>query len=53
MDYIVEILPSLMAGAKLTLEVFCWTLVGSVPLGVVVGLGLMSRFKVVKGILRF
>lgn len=53
MDYIVEILPSLMAGAKLTLEVFCWTLVGSVPLGLVVALGLMSRFKVVKGILRF
>ncbi|KLD59336.1 hypothetical protein WP50_19225 [Lactiplantibacillus plantarum] len=45
MQYILEILPSLLSGAVMTLKIFIWTLIGSLPLGLVVGLGLMSNFK--------
>ncbi len=44
MTYISEILPSLLAGVKLTLAVFAWTLVGALPLGLLVALGLLSRW---------
>lgn len=53
MHYILQILPSLLSGAKLTLEIFFWTLVGSLPLGLVVGLGLTSHFKPLRAVLRF
>jgi polar amino acid transport system permease protein len=40
-------------GLLLTLQIFFVTLIGSLPLGVVVALCRMSRFKVVSGIARF
>ena len=43
MQYISEILPSLFQGAALTLQIFFWTLVGSLPLGILVSLGLTSK----------
>lgn len=45
MHYILEILPSLLSGAVMTLKIFIWTLIGSLPLGLVVGLGMMTNFK--------
>lgn len=51
MQYISEILPSLFQGAALTLQIFFWTLVGSLPLGVLVSLGLTSKIKPLKWIL--
>lgn len=45
MQYITEILPSLFQGAGLTLQIFFWTLVGSLPLGILVSLGLTSKIK--------
>ena len=51
MQYISEILPSLFQGAALTLQIFFWTLVGSLPLGILVSLGLTSKIKPLKGIL--
>lgn len=44
-QYITEILPSLFQGAGLTLQIFFWTLVGSLPLGILVSLGLTSKIK--------
>lgn len=51
MQYISEILPSLFQGAILTLQIFFWTLVGSLPLGILVSLGLTSKIKPLKWIL--
>lgn len=53
MHYILQILPSLLSGAGLTLKLFFWTLIGSLPLGIIVSLGLTSRFKILKAILGF
>ena len=53
MNYVLEVLPSLLDGVKMTLQIFCWTLIGSLPLGLIVGLALISRFRLLKAILRF
>lgn len=45
MDYILEILPSLFSGAGMTLKVFFFTLLGSIPLGIIVAFGLQVPFK--------
>ena len=50
-QYISEILPSLFQGAALTLQIFFWTLVGSLPLGILVSLGLTSKIKPLKWVL--
>ena len=51
MQYISEILPSLFQGAALTLQIFFWSLVGSLPLGILVSLGLTSKIKPLKWVL--
>ncbi|UQS82696.1 amino acid ABC transporter permease [Bombilactobacillus folatiphilus] len=51
MNYISEILPSLLSGTKVTIELFVLTLVISVPLGILVSVGLRSRFSIVRLIL--
>ena len=51
MQYISEILPSLFQGAALTLQIFFWTLVGSLPLGILVSLGLTSKIRPLKWVL--
>lgn len=45
MHYVMEILPSLFQGAGMTLKLFFWTLLGSLPLGILVSLGLTSKFR--------
>lgn len=49
--YVSEILPSLFQGAGLTLQLFFWTLIGSLPLGLIVSLGLNSKIKPIKWVL--
>ncbi|PDL84246.1 polar amino acid ABC transporter permease [Listeria monocytogenes] len=51
MDYIMEILPALLDGAKTTLLVFAVTLVCSIPLGAVVAVGNISKKAPLKFIL--
>ncbi|ECB9721169.1 amino acid ABC transporter permease [Listeria monocytogenes] len=51
MDYIMEILPALLDGAKTTLLVFVVTLVCSIPLGAVVAVGNISKIAPLKLIL--
>lgn len=52
-NYIFSILPSLFAGAWLTIQIFLWTTIVAVPLGLIAAFGLLSKFKVLRTILRF
>ena len=44
MDYLIEILPSLLNGALITLEVFILVLVLSIPLGIIIAF--IMRFNI-------
>ncbi|HQA61166.1 MAG TPA: amino acid ABC transporter permease, partial [Tepidanaerobacteraceae bacterium] len=52
-DYILRILPALLAGLDTTLSVFFLTLVLSIPLGVLVALGRLSNIKPLVEIMKF
>jgi polar amino acid transport system permease protein len=45
MTYILEIMPALLDGALMTLKVFIFTLLGSIPLGILVAFALQTHFK--------
>lgn len=45
MSYIIDVMPQLMEGMKTTMQLFLFTVIGSVPLGVVLALGLSVHFK--------
>lgn len=45
MEYIVRLLPALMSGLNMTIKVFSLTLILSIPLGVLVAVGRLSRIK--------
>lgn len=47
MDYVVNLLPSLMDGLLSTLKIFIITLVISMPLGIIVALGRLSKVKTI------
>lgn len=51
-DYIGLIIPALMKGAVVSLELFCVTLVLSLPLGLLVCLGENSRIKIISWIFK-
>ena len=53
MDYIFEIMPSLLNGTEMTLSIFVLTLVFSLPLGLICALGRCSKFKILNAVLRF
>lgn len=53
MTYIEQIAPSLLTGALMSLKIFFWTLIVSIPLGVLVSLGLLSKFSPLRLILKF
>lgn len=49
MTYVAEILPALLSGLKMTLGIFILTLVGSIPLGMVLAVGLVHKAKTIFG----
>lgn len=51
LNYVSQILPSLIQGAGLTLQIFFWTLIVSIPLGIIASLGLTSKVKPLKWVL--
>ncbi|HIW72493.1 MAG TPA: amino acid ABC transporter permease [Candidatus Levilactobacillus faecigallinarum] len=53
MHYVNEILPSLISGTGMTLSIFFWTIVVSIPLGILVGLGMMTKFKPLTWVINF
>jgi polar amino acid transport system permease protein len=46
MDKIINLLPQVLEGLKVTLEVFALTLILSIPLGILVAVGRLSRNKI-------
>ncbi|WP_294974768.1 amino acid ABC transporter permease [uncultured Leuconostoc sp.] len=48
MNYFLELLPSLLSGLKMTLGVFFFTIIGSVPLGIIVSLGMKSEYFTIR-----
>lgn len=53
MQYVEAIMPALLAGTWMTLKIFFWTLLLSLPLGVLVALGEMSKIKPLKWVVEF
>ncbi|WP_203649811.1 amino acid ABC transporter permease [Secundilactobacillus yichangensis] len=53
LHYVSEILPSLLSGAWMTIKIFFWTLIASIPLGILASLGLTSRIAPLRWILKF
>lgn len=51
MNYVNEILPALLSGTLMTIRVFIITLLGSLPLGILVAFGLRSRFGPIQWLL--
>ena len=48
MEIAIRVFPALVEGLKTTLQLFGWTLIISLPLGFIIGLGATSRFKPLK-----
>ena len=48
MNYFLELLPSLLSGLKMTLGVFFFTIIGSIPLGIIVPLGMKSEYFTIR-----
>lgn len=48
-----EVISQILAGITTTLEIFALTLFFSLPLGVVVALGRLSKYKIVSGLTQF
>ena len=53
MDTILELMPELLKGLIMTLEVFVLTLILSIPLGIIISLGRISKIKILKTITGF
>lgn len=51
MEYFEVLLPSLLVGVWVTLKIFCLTIIGAIPIGIIVGLGLKSEFAPVRWLL--
>lgn len=44
-QYSLSILPALLSGAQMTLAIFSLTVIGAIPLGLLLSLGLLAKFK--------
>ena len=53
MSEVINLLPQVISGLKVTLQVFLLTLVLSIPLGIVTALGRLSKNKILSGITGF
>lgn len=52
MEYLIGVMPQLLEGAKTTLQLFIYTIIGSLPLGIILAFGLSSRFKPLKWLIQ-
>ena len=53
LNYFFTLLPQVLEGLKVTLELFILTLILSIPLGIVVALGRLSKIKIINKITIF
>lgn len=52
-DYLLTLLPAMLSGLGVTLEIFSLTLVFSIPLGILVALGRLSKIKPLVAVIKF
>lgn len=48
MNIIIEFLPQMLEGFGVTLKIFALTLILSIPLGIIIALGRLSKIKIIK-----
>ncbi|MBQ2134336.1 MAG: ABC transporter permease subunit, partial [Phascolarctobacterium sp.] len=53
MDYIISIIPQMLAGCQVTAQVFFFTIILSIPLGLVLAFGRVSNLSLVKHFIAF
>lgn len=53
MDYVIRIIPQMFEGSIVTAQIFFCTIILSLPLGLILSLGRVSRFKVLQSIIAF
>lgn len=53
MDYVIRIIPQMFEGCIVTAQIFFCTIILSLPLGLILSLGRVSRFKPLQGIIAF
>ena len=53
MNTVINILPQVLEGLKVTLEIFTLTIILSIPLGIVIALGKLSKIKILNRISSF
>lgn len=53
LNYTATLMPQVIVGLKLTLEIFTLTLALSIPLGIIVALGRLSKIKIINKITSF
>ena len=49
-EYTLLLMPQVLEGLEVTLKLFALTLIFSIPLGILLALGRLSRFKLVKAL---
>ncbi|MFV0560139.1 MAG: amino acid ABC transporter permease [Enterococcus sp.] len=52
MSYLIEVMPQILVGAGTTLKLFALTILGSLPLGLLLALGLSVKFKPLRYLLQ-
>lgn len=52
-DYILTLLPAMLSGLRVTLEIFFLTLIFSIPLGILVAVGRLSKIKPLVAVIKF
>ena len=53
MDYIIKVAIPMLEGMKITLSIFALTIIFSIPLGLIVALGRISKWKVLSLFMSF
>lgn len=53
MDYVIRIIPQMFEGSIVTAQIFFCTIILSLPLGLILSLGRVSRFKILQSIIAF
>ena len=48
MDYLIQIVPAVAAGLKITLQIFVITIVLSLPLGILMAVGRISKIAILR-----
>ena len=53
MDYIISIIPQMLAGCQVTAQVFFFTIIMSIPLGLLLAFGRVSNLSLIKNFIAF